>query len=264
MQRDIHIERPDRALIKAQYHQPTEYYHDTSAPLVIFVPDYPQTTTPSSKALQNEVQELLPSLGLSYLTFSHAPVSSNADTNKDSGAEPAFSFDSARQDMAAITAWAKKNNHSHLSYYAEGLGAASTLFSLQPEAKFCIFQAPILDLSYFREHQTPIENTGTANNAPKYKNTTLHETFIKELHTVNLAPYLRQAHTPTLILFGEQDRHCPQAHIDLARQSLMVPWLDIIALQDATHELDDNYKQAGMHHIESFVRKNLKFVNRAA
>ncbi len=256
MGKNILIEREDGEIIMADYLESDEAKSKGDTPLVIMVHGFPKNPKKETDILR-VIVKTIHNLGLSSLQF---------DFTKSVNVKPEdekFTLKSASKDLETILAWAEKNDYKKVAFIAEGLGAPITFMNLPENAVFSVLCWPAFDFKYIydeqfnaKAHEKAIEESGFFN----FDGTLMGADLLDELQNTDITPYLREAHTPTLILHGTKDEVIPISHLDIARKDLMVPRLMITSFDDGKHGLTKpNHRKTVTQQITDFINKYQDF-----
>ena len=251
MKKNIRIERPDGEIVHA-IHGASPKNRDRNMPLVILVHGFPKNQSKTSNFL-GLLADMVEDQGCDTLQFDFVHCAGDLPQTEN------FTLASAQSDMRAVFAWAEKQGYENLAFIAEGFGAPVTFMSLPEQTRFCVLCWPVFDLPYVRtgqfkadNHTAHIETYGYL----KHKGIGVGHDFLEELDSVDLIPYLEDARAPILVLHGEKDRVIPIAHLDIAREYLGVPRLEITTFDDGEYGLDQaNHRRTCLHHIATFMKR---------
>ncbi len=252
----ILIERSDGEIINAHHRKPKD--KDSTIPvLIIMLHGFPKNQRAGNN-FYGLLAETYAEIGFPTLQFDFTRCeSANANTEE-------FTLSSAAEDMQTIFTWAEQEGYQHLAFIAEGLGASVLYANLPEAARFCILCWPALDLKRIRDEQFKADQHTAqieADGYLTYNDLNVGKDILDELANYDLIADLHKAHAPTLILQGEKDTVITAEHLDIAREHLMAPRVDITTFDDGEHGLTkSNHRKACLHLIQDFSRRHSKYL----
>lgn len=170
-----------------------------------------------------------------------------------------FSFETARKDFQNIHHWARENGYKRLGYIAEGLGASFCLMNMTDSVKFLIFAWPALNLKlHAREYfqSDTIKDALVTRDFSDYRGVKISRHFLDYMENCDITSILEASRVPALIMHGEQDQTIPISHLELVRQHMNGPRIEITTFEDGNHGLTKlSHRKMMFYHISQFVEK---------
>ncbi len=252
----ILIERTDGEIINAHHRKPKT--DENSTPVLIIMLHGFHKNQKAGNNFYGLLAETYADIGFPTLQFDFIGCEgNNAETQS-------FSLSSAAQDMQTVISWAEQEGYKHLAFIAEGLGSAILFANLPKLARFCVLCWPALDLPRLRDEQFQAEQHATQTETDgflTYNGLKIGRDILDELKDYDLISDLHKAHAPTLILQGEKDTVITSEHLDIVREHLMAPRVDITTFDDGEHGLiKSNHRKACLHLIQDFSRRHTKYL----
>lgn len=255
MRQSILIERIDGQVIDAFYAEADDPRPPEEAPLVIFVHGFPPCSKNSSGVFDAAIEELLLAR-INSLRFEFT------GSGKSSESDHHINFEEITKDFDTVFAWAKKHGYQSLAFVTEGLGAMFTFMNLPNNTRYCVCLWPVLDAKFalinhfdIKDHKAELETDGkyTLNDAE----IVVSGQLVDDLMNADFNTVMKQdVRAPVFIIHGNNDDVVPVSQVDIAREHLFSPRLDITIIEEGEQGLTrENHKTACTQHIRS-VAKN--------
>lgn len=175
------------------------------------------------------------------------------------GKQEDFTLGSACDDLRAVRKWAQRQGYQSFAYIGEGLGATVAMMNTADDVRVFLALWPVLDLKHFSKAAFDIEGSEAHTLDKGYAVIEGHKIgthLLNEMSKTNLQRALNGVKMPTMIFHGAQDEKIPIEHLDLMREHVRSPRIEITSFQDGREGLQKlNHRKAIFYQTQQFVEK---------
>lgn len=177
---------------------------------------------------------------------------------KSEGKEEHFSLNRAGDDFDLVLNWADKQGFKKFIYVGEGLGARICLSKTSPAVRMLALFWPVLDTADYAQRNLGL---GDGAGTPKDGYFTIGghrigEKLVFELLSGGDQLPIDHLDIPVLVHQGTADDIVPIRNLDILKEHLKSPRLDITTYQDGGHGLPAaQHRKMATFHISQFLQK---------
>lgn len=168
-----------------------------------------------------------------------------------------FSLSSAQHDLGVILRWAKSHGYKNLIMIGEGLGAWLTLASLTNDVKMLLLYWPVMNPAEYAAKLFPVEDIEDLDDSAylTFDGVNVGVRLIKELHETTV-PVVPELDIPVMVQHGVQDDVVPIEQLEILKEKIVAPRVDLTSYQDGGHGLlDPRHREMIEFHIGQFLER---------
>ncbi len=169
-----------------------------------------------------------------------------------------FSLSSAQHDLQGVFSWAEKEGYSRIIVVGEGLGAWLTLANMTKNIEMMFLFWPVMNPAAFGQSNFPmpgIEKLSDLSGFKVFSERNIGLRLIKELSETKI-PVVPELNIPVMVQHGVQDDIVPVDQLDILKEKIIAPRLDLTSYQDGEHGLTDpRHRQMIAYHMGQFLER---------
>ncbi len=177
---------------------------------------------------------------------------------KSEGRVRDFCLTSAGNDLKTILRWVQIQGYQKILLIGEGLGAWLALANMTEAVKMLLLFWPVMDPKSYAIHNFPVANPQEFEDEDAYMtfdDLNIGVKFLKELHATTI-PVVPELNIPVMVQHGVKDDIVPIEHLDILKEHIVAPRLDLTSYQDGQHGLiDERHRKMIEFHIGQFLER---------
>lgn len=257
MPESLTIPLEDGSEITSVYHAPPDVRVAMSSTiLVIMMHDFPNSSKVGVEGMFEMLETAVTAQGHHSFRFDYVSCGDRA------GKPDEFTLASAQRDLAAALAWAdQEGQFTKIALVSEGFSAIPAVMCRNPKIVAQVFLYPIFDPALLLRTRFKVEPdipmpVEEAAGYTVVENTKVGMALVQELKALDLQPHLKQVAVPSMVQHGAKDEFVPMANLDVAREHLGSPRLDITVYEPSGHGLTaPKEREMVAFHIQQFLGK---------